>query len=310
MNTSLLSHILLFIAGFLLFFFGLNLFRKYLKLISNERLSGILAKMTTTPLRGAVFGALVTAAVQSSSAVMVVTIGLIDAGLLRFPQAVGIILGTNVGTCVTVQLLGLDFSRFSIPCILWGLFLLFLGKRNAGAALSGFGCIFLGITLITYTSSPLIYSTYFQAIISTATERPLGGILIGAVSTAIIQYSSVVIGVIIALSQHNSIPLSAAVPLVLGSNLGTCFTGVLASIGGSRGAQQAAAAHILLNVLGIAACIPILDGFVEFVSLTTQDSALQIANSHTLFNLLSSLLILPFAKPFAGLVTAIIPDKR
>lgn len=305
-----LLHILLFILGFLLFFLGLNIFRSNLALIPHERMAAALSRLTTTPLRGALLGTAVTAAVQSSSAVTVITIGLVDAGLIGFPQAVGIILGTNVGTCVTVQLLGLNLQNFALPCLALGALLFLLGKKSIGAAVSGFGCTFFGLSLITYASTPIVYSDTFLQAVTAAKENPLTGVIVGTVSTAIIQYSSIVMGVLIALSRHDTISLTAAIPLILGINLGTCMTGLLASIGSSRGAQQVALSHILLNLLGIAAALPLIDPFASMVSYTASSPGMQIANAHTIFNVLSSLIVLPFARQFTLLVKFILSDKR
>lgn len=302
-------HILLFISGFLLFFQGLYMFRSNLRLMSNDRLSRVLSKTTTTPWKGAIFGTFITALFQSSSAVMVVTIGLVDAGLLTFPQVIGIILGTNVGTCITVQMLAFNFNDLSMPFIFVGVLMFCLGKRNLAAVFSGFGLIFLGLSLITNASAPLLHSNWFKSLVSWGENEPLKGIVAGAIATAVIQHSSIVIGVIIALSRHNTIPLTAAVPLVLGSNLGTCFTGILVSIGASRSAQQVAVAHVMLNLLGIVGFTSFLDLFISFVSQTAVTPAMQIANAHTLFNLLSSLIVLPFAGPFSNLVRLILPER-
>ncbi|HHX94593.1 MAG TPA: Na/Pi cotransporter family protein [Clostridia bacterium] len=310
MGIFSLFHILLFLLGFLLFFFGLSVFRSNLAAIPHERLSKYLRQMTTTPLRGTIFGAVFTAAVQSSSAITLITIGLVDAGMLRFPQAVGIILGTNVGTCVTVQLLGLNLQNFALPCLAAGIILLFLGKKNTGAVLSGFGCAFIGLSLITRASSPIVYSDFFLQAVAAAEEQPIAGVMAGAVSTAIIQYSSIVMGILIALSQHETIGLKAAIPLILGLNLGTCVTAILGSIGSSRGAQQVAVSHLLLNFLGIIAALPLMDPFADLVSRTADSPGLQIANAHTIFNVLSSLAVLPFASQFTVLVKLICPDKR
>lgn len=310
MTNFALFHILLFVPGFLLFFFGLDIFRRNLACLSPKGLADILGRMTTTPWRGAVFGAVITAAVQSSSAVTVMTIGLVDAGVLTFPQAVGIILGTNVGTCVTVQLLSLNLQSLMLPCLGLGLLLILLKKRQAGAALAGFGCIFIGLSLITQAASPLAYSPGFLQAVVSVQEHPWAGIALGTLSTAVIQYSSVVMGVLISLSKHNLIGLSASVPLILGINLGTCFTGVLAGIGATRSGQQVAAAHILLNLLGIILVLPALDLFVNLIDFTAAAASMEIANAHTIFNLLSSMAVLPFAEKFARLVKVILPDKN
>jgi len=306
---SPLSHILLFIFGFLLFFFGLAAFRRNIAVLPKERLSYHLGRMTTTPLRGAVFGTILTAAVQSSSVVTVMTIGFVDAKILSLPQAVGIILGTNVGTCVTVQLLSLNLENITLPCILAGSILVLSRKRHAGAALSGFGSMFMGLSFITHASSPLAYSITFFRAVSWVQHRPLAAIIVGTVVTAIIQYSSVVIGVLIALSRNDFIGLNSSIPLILGINLGTCFTGVLASIGSSRAAKQVALAHVMLNLLGILFFFPFLDMFVQLIEKTVQSPEAQIANAHTIFNLVTSLLVLPFTKSFTKMIEAIIPDK-
>jgi len=296
----MLIHIWMFIFGFLLFFLGLRIFKRSLRIIPHDFLARALEELTTTPLRGTIVATLITAVIQSSSAVMVITVGFVDAGILTFSRAIGIVLGTNIGTCITAQIISSELTSLALPLLFWGS-IFFLWKKNLGKLLIGLGIVFEGLHLITYSSSPLTHSQFFWNTMALTEKRPIMGVLIGTIAAAIIQSSSVIVGLSVALSQNNLLSFNAAVPLIMGSNLGTCFTALLASIGSTKVAKKVAFAHVLLNLLGIVIFFPLLNPFSNIVKATSESLPRQIANAHTLFNVLSTLLILPFASPFAKL---------
>ena len=298
-------HILTFIVGFLLFMLGLRSLRSGLHYISAGRLVHLLQKATASPWKGAAAAAAVTAVLQSSSAVTASTITLVDAGAINFNRAVGIILGTNVGTCATVQFLSLESTIIPIPLVLFGILALLCRLKKAGEALISLGSVFAGLEMMALGASPLAESTLFINLMVN-TMHPLKGVILGTISTALVQSSSAVMGVLVALSMKDMISIYSSVPIMLGSNLGTCITAVLAAFGSSRAGKQVAAAHVLLNLIGIAAFLPFVNSFASFCRLTADAPSAQLANAHLLFNVFSSLAVLPFSNRFARLVAFII----
>lgn len=305
-------YILKFAAGLSCLFFGMQLMRNGLEEIAQKRIRKALYFLTKTPTLGAITGLLLTILVQSSTAVTVITISLVNANIINFSNAVGIVLGTNVGTSITAQLMSLNLETLAIPSIGLGAILFFLPKKSAirsvGKAIIGFGLVFLGMATMAHAMEPLKNSADFIKYLTIMSKNPIWGVLAGTIFTALIHSSSTTTGVVIALSFQGLIDLQSAIAIVLGSNIGTCITAVLASIGGNRGAKQVAAAHVLLNILGVLAFLPILLPFTQLISLTDTQLPRQIANAHTIFNIISSLIVLPFAAPFAKIVKKIVPD--
>jgi len=300
----MLIDILFFILGFLLFFIGLSIFKRNLCAVPQNLLIKAVKDFTLTPLRGTAAFTIITAVIQSSSVVTAVTVSMVDAGILEFKRSIGIILGTNIGTCMTAQILSLNLYHLAIPIFTAGILSFFISK-NLGYFLMGLGAVFEGLYLIGVGSEPLIHSPIFYKMIEAAETKPTAGIIMGTAATALAQSSSAVIGIIIALSQRGIIDLNSAVALTLGSNLGTCATALLASIGGSEAAKKTAFAHILLNFLGILLILPFFKPFTALAQATSDSLPRQIANAHALFNIFSSLLILPFAYAYAEIVSFI-----
>ncbi|MGI6649856.1 MAG: Na/Pi cotransporter family protein [Bacillota bacterium] len=293
------------------FYFGLTIMRHGLQSLAQRRIRQALTYTTSTPFRGLLTGTLVTALVHSSSAITVITIGLVNAELLSFMQALGIILGTNIGTCFTIQLIALNLDALSIPAIISGLILLFFKKnkkiRATAYALLGFGFLFLGIIVMTKGASYLQYSPSFLGLLIATSTHAVYGVFAGMITTALVQSSSIVTGVVLILATQGLIDLPAATTITLGSNIGTCITGVLASLGGNPAARQIAVAHVLLNIIGVLIFLPLINPFVYLISFTSSNLPQQIANVHLIFNIISSLVVLPFIKHFAKLVYLFTP---
>ncbi|HBT20136.1 MAG TPA: hypothetical protein DEA47_02020 [Peptococcaceae bacterium] len=298
----MLIDILFFILGFLLFFAGLYIFKKQLYAVPHSFLIKAVRDFTTTPLRGTIAFTIITSIIQSSSVVTAVAVSMVDAGILDFKKSIGIILGANIGTCMTAQIFSLNLYHLAIPIFAFGILLFFISK-NLGYFLIGLGAIFEGIHLIGVGSEPLIHSPIFFKMIEAAEAKPLAGIIIGTAAAAVAQSSSAVIGIIIALSQKGILDIKEATALTLGCNLGTCITALLAGFGGSEAAKKTAFAHILLNIIGIVLILPIFKSFTAIVEATSTSLPRQIANAHTLFNIFSSFLILPFAHAYAEIVS-------
>lgn len=305
--------LLKFSAGVALLLFGMQFMKAGLENMARRRMRGILQALTRSPLTGALAGTVITALVQSSTAVTVITIGLVNAGILSFYQSVGIILGTNIGTTVTAQLISFRFEDLALPAIGLGAIIMTWsrnkGWRYLGQTLVGFGVVFFGIATMSQALTPLKDSPVFIRTLSAMSTSPLLGVLAGTIFTALIHSSSTTTGVVIALSHQGIISLPAAIAIIFGSNIGTCITGIIACIGSSTGAKQVAVSHVMLNVIGVALFLPFLTPFSDMIARTDPVLARQTANAHTVFNIVSSAAVLPFAKQFAGLVTLIVPER-
>lgn len=305
--------LLKFSAGVALLLFGMQFMKAGLENMAQRRMRGILQSLTRTPLTGALAGTIITALVQSSTAVTVITIGLVNAGIISFYQAIGVVLGTNIGTTVTAQLISFRFEDLALPAIGLGAIIMTWSRRKGwrylGQSIVGFGVVFSGIATMSQALTPLKDSPLFIHTLSAVSSSHLLGVLAGALFTALIHSSSTTTGVVIALSHQGMIGLPAAIAIIFGSNIGTCITGVIACIGSSAGAKRVALSHVMLNVIGVALFLPFLTPFSDLIARTDPVLARQVANAHTLFNVISSAAILPFARQFANLIALMVPER-
>ncbi|MFC4076744.1 Na/Pi cotransporter family protein [Salinithrix halophila] len=301
-----------FATGLSIFLFGMQLLRHGLETLAADRLKSLLLRFTRTPFRGFTTGMLATAFLQSSSAVTVVTIGFVNAGLMSFTQTVGIILGTNIGTTITTELLALKVEDFAVPLILAG-GACFLSPwkhlSNIGMALGGFGCIFLGMETMQWIAGPLQSRGWITWMLDNNQHHVLVGVLTGMLITALIQSSSAVIAMAMGFFATGIIPLPFAVAVVLGSNAGTCITGFLAAIGANRAAKQVALAHLVLNLGGIILFAPLVPMIVHWAPALSENPATQVAHIQTLYNVVCSLLVLPCSHLFADGINRLLPEK-
>lgn len=297
-----------FCCGIALLLGGLRIMRGGLEKAAHTRVSRILERMTGNPARAFLAGAVITALVQSSTAITVLTIGFVNAGMLSLARAIGIVLGANVGTCLTTQLLSFDLDSISLPAAAAGLSLILFAKKPAliysGRALLGLGLIFFGLSTLTQAFIPLNSSPRLVQTVA-STQNPWAAAFYGCIFTGIIHSSATTTGVIIALSRHGLIDLPLAIAAVIGGNIGTCVTAVLASVGGTAAGKKVALAHVLINLCGAALFLPLLEPFSSLVGLTADTLPRQIANAQTIFNVLSSLLLLPFTGRFTWLLNKI-----
>ncbi len=290
------------LAGFGLFLGGMHFMRLGLFALAGDSLHRWLVRFTKTPMRGMITGTLVTMLVQSSSAVSVVTIGLANARLLSFPQTVGIILGTNIGTTFTTQLIALNPQKLALPMFLIGCSVLWLRSqvvRAIGMSMSGFGCVFLGIQMMQVAAEPLQHTPFFLSALARPDSHYFNGIFLGAMFTALLHSSSAVTAMTMGFMKEKILSLGMGIAIVLGSNVGTCIPAIMAAVGGNAAAKQVAWVHVMLNVAGVLVFFPFIQPFAVLVSWLTGDPALQIAHAQTLFNVISSLLALPFAHAIA-----------
>lgn len=304
--------LLKFSAGVALLLFGMKFMKEGLERAAKKQIRHALKILTINPLIAFLTGTVLTALVQSSTAVTVITIGFVNAGVITFYQAVGIILGTNVGTCITAQMISFRLEELALPAIGLGAMLMILPNRKSlrylGQSIVGFGIVFLGIGTMSDSLEPLRHSPAFIKLLGQVSSNAFVGVIAGALFTALIHSSVTTAGIVMALSGQGLVNLPTAIAIILGSNVGTCVTGVLAAIGTPTAAKQVAVAHVLLNVLGVMLIMPIINPFADLVASTASNLPRQIANAHTIFNVLSSVLVLPFSRQFTALVRKILPE--
>jgi phosphate:Na+ symporter len=298
------------LGGVGLFLYGIKLMSETLQEISGEKLRRLFSTVTKTPVRGIGVGILVTTLLQSSSACTVMTVSFVHAGLMSLYQAFGVIMGANIGTTVTAQLIAFKFADFALPFIGIGVILSMFGRnkrqKSIGNGLVGFGLLFLGMKTM---EGSMYFLRDRKDIFIAFSNNPLLGVLAGTGLTLLVQSSAATVGLVIAMASQGLLGLDAAIPIILGDNIGTTITAVLASIGANRGAKQAAACHVLFNLIGVLLFISAFPLFRTVVEHTATSVPRQLANSHTLFNVLNTLIFLPFSRPFVSLVQRIIPGK-
>ncbi len=299
------------LGGVGMFLFAIKLISESLQNVAGARLRGIIEMFTKTPVLGVFLGALATMLIQSSSATTVMTVSFVDAGLMNLSQAIGVIMGANIGTTVTGQILAFNMKEFAYLFIIGGVLLHFACKANLwkqiGIGLFGFGLLFVGMQTMEGSMSFLRDRKDLFLAFST---NPLMGLAAGALLTLLIQSSAATVGLTMALGMQGLLPLEAAIPIIFGDNVGTTITSVLASFGTGRSARQACAAHVLFNVIGVCIWLPFMSLWIGVVEATSSSVAHQIANAHSLFNVCNTLVFLPFVKPFSALIRKLIPDEE
>ncbi len=307
------------LGGLGLFLFGMKIMGDGLENLAGEKLKGIFDKITSNPIKGVLTGAIVTALIQSSSAATVMIVGFVNAGIMNLMQAAYVIMGANIGTTITAQLITFNFSAIVPVFIAIGAaLLLFNKKRNLkeiGYIALGFGILFLGLSNMSSAMEPLRESVVFTNLILGLRGHAILSLLLGIVMTAVIQSSSAVTGILIALAAAGTVPIDVALPFLYGSNIGTCVTALISSLGTTNAAKKAALIHLFFNLIGsLIFLIPAVSHLLLNVVTTITPGmdgdivAKQIANSHTIFNVTNTLLILPFTKYLVALVNHLLPE--
>lgn len=311
-----ISIVLGLLGGLALFLYGMQMMSSGLEAAAGNRMKGILEKLTSNPILGVIVGAGITAVIQSSSATTVMVVGFVNSGMLSLQQAVWIIMGANIGTTITGQLIALDVGAIAPLLAFAGVAVVTFSKKQTvqhyGQIVAGLGILFLGMEMMSSAMSPLRDSETFISLM-TQFGNPVIGILVGAVFTAIIQSSSASVGILQTLAIGGLIDLPNAVFVLFGQNIGTCITAVLASIGTSRNAKRTTIIHLTFNIIGtiIFTIVCILTPLTTVVQNFTPDNpAAQIANMHTLFNVVTTLLLLPFGRKLAKLAVRILPERE
>ncbi len=312
-------------GGLALFLFGMDQMADALKAVAGERMKDILARLTTNRVMGALTGAFVTAVINSSSVTTVLLVGFISAGLMSLAQSVGVIMGANIGSTVTAQLIAFKVTEAALLMIGVGFVMMFLGKRERirqyGAMLMGLGMVFFGMSVMSDAMAPLRSYPPFMDVMQKM-QNPLIGILVAAVFTGLIQSSAATTGIVIVMASQGLVNLPTGIALAFGANIGTCATAALAAIGKPREAVRAAVVHVLFNVAGVLVWVSLIDQLAEFVRWMSPDYPelsgnarlaaevpRQIANAHTMFNVANTLLFISFTGQFARLAEWLVPDR-
>lgn len=300
-------------GGLALFLLGMDRMTESLRLIVGDRSRRLLEALTTNRFAGLATGAGITAVIQSSSVTTVLIVGFISAGLMTFLQSIPVILGSNIGTTITAQIIAFKVTTWALVLVAVGFGVSAIAKRQSrmaqGTALMGLGLVFFGMVVMGEAMSPLrSYEPFIEAM--KTLDNPLLGILAGALLTALIQSSSATTGIVIVLATQGLVSPEAGIALVLGANIGTSVTALLAAIGKPREAQRAAVGHLLFNVTGVIAWIPLVGWLTSTVGSIGGGTAREIANAHTIFNVINALIFLPFVTQFAALVTRLVPDRE
>lgn len=314
MEINWLTLIVLLLGGLSLFLYGMTVMTNALKAAAGSLMKNFLKSMTRNRWTSLLAGTGITAIIQSSSVTTVLAVGFVSAGLLSFQSTLGVILGANLGTTITAQIIAFKITKASWLMIAFGyLFSLVFSKkayRDIGYIILGLGMVFLGMTVMSEATDPLKNYQPFLALMEGLDNYYLA-ILVGTLFTALVQSSSATTGVVIVMASQGLISVDGGIAVIMGANIGTCITAVLSALGKPRSALRVAVSHIFFNVLGVLVWlwfIPQLTEVVQFLS--ANDNARQIANAHTLFNVANTLLFIWFVKPVAKLVQWITPDKK
>lgn len=317
--------LLALLGGLALFLYGMNLMTESLQRVAGDRMRSILSAVTRNPVLGVLAGALATAVLQSSSATTVMAVGFVAAGLMGLPQAISVILGANIGTTITAQIIAFKLSDYVLAIVFVGFIVMTVARsaraKEIGRCIFGFGLLFLGIDTMGGAMKPLAQSPVFISLIEQVADIPVLGVLVGTLMTVVVQSSSATIAVLQNFASQPGLDgtssvlgLEGAIPILLGDNLGTTITAVLASLALSRPAKRVAASHCLFNLSGCLFFVWFIGPYATLIQAISPAGpeieviSRQIANAHTLFNVIMTLLWLPFIGVMAKLATWILPD--
>ena len=315
-SDNTISFFLLFtglFGGMGMFLYGMEMMSDGMKVTAGNSMRTILEKLTSNKYLAVLVGAFVTMVIQSSSATTVMLVSFVNSGLLAFSQALGVILGSNIGSTVTAQIVAFKVTDYALLLIATGSIMSLFSKKetikNLGLVVLGFGLLFYGMKVMSDTMKPLRSDPAFNSIL-TSFENPFLGILAGAIFTALVQSSSATTGIVITLASGGSITLEAGIPLIFGANIGTCITALLAGLNASRDAKRVAVAHVTFNVIGVLLFCFWIPTFADIISQTSQNIPRQIANAHTIFNIIASVVFIPFTGFIAKTIIHYFPDKE
>ena len=307
-------------GGMGMFLYGMEMMSDGMKIAAGNKMRTVLEKLTSNRFLAVGVGAFVTMVIQSSSATTVMLVSFVNSGLLSFVQGLGVILGSNIGSTVTAQIVAFKVTDYALALIAVGSIMALFSKKdstkNIGFVILGFGLLFYGMKVMSDTMKPLRSNDAFISILASF-ENPFMGILAGAAFTALIQSSSATTGIVITLAslpvlpgQPPAITLEAGIPLIFGANVGTCVTALLAGLNASREAKRVAIAHVTFNIAGVALFCFWIPTFADWISNTSDNIPRQIANAHTIFNIIATVVFIPFTPLIARLIIKYFPDKE
>lgn len=301
-------------SGLALFLFGMEFMGDGLENAAGSRLKSFFDKAITNPLKGALVGTIVTAIIQSSSATTVMVVGFVNAGLMSLYQAVGVIMGANIGTTITGQLITFKIDDYIPLFIIIGAALILFMKqekrKEIGKIIFGFGLLFMGLSAMKDAMSPIAETTFFQDLILTLEGNMFLGILVGAAMTAVVQSSSASTAILLSLAATGAISLQVAIPILFGNNIGTCVTALLSSLNANKVAKKAAFIHLSFNLIGTLIFLPLINILSQVVVYMGGDIDKQIANAHTIFNVVNAIILLPFSGVFVKLANLALKDNE
>jgi phosphate:Na+ symporter len=302
------------LGGMALFLYGVRLLSTGMEKLAGNQIQVWFDRMTDKPLKGAFFGVIATALIRSSGVLMVTMIGLINANLMTLEQAIGVMMGQEIGTTITAQIVAFHIGDFCYLLIAIGLIMIEFAPRRRwheyGEIILGFGVLFLGMNLMAGSLKVLAELPGVKEWLASMGQNPLLGVLAGTIATAVVQSSSVTTGLIVAMGMSQTITLPGAISLILGANIGSCIMGLLASARLSRASRRASIAQILINVIGVLLFLPFVTPFANLVSHTSSLLPRQIANAHTIFNITVSIVLFPFIKVLARLSEWLVPRSK
>ncbi len=307
--------IAMLLSGLGLLLYGIKILGEGLELAAGKKLKSLFEKTTSNRFSAVFIGFIITTLIQSSSATTVMVVGFVNTGVMNLTQAIGVIMGANIGTTTTSVLVSLDIGKYAPVAIGIGAFWSMFAKKNShrhlGLAVTGFGMLFLGMNLMKNAMEPLAQSQLFKNWILEA-ENPLLAVLIGAVTTAIIQSSAASIGILQALASQGLIPLNFAVYIIYGQNIGTCVTALLSTIGTKKNSKRTAVMHILFNIFGAIFFIAFsrLVPFTDWIEQISDNKMMQLSLVHIIFNVVSTVIMFPFANLLVKLANIIIPEDK
>lgn len=301
------------LGGLALFLYGIRMLSAGMEKLTGEQIQKWLERMTRGRFRSALFGTVATALIHSSGLLMVTMIGLVNANLMTVQQTIGVIIGQEVGTTLTAQIVAFNIGNFNMMFVVLGvIFFEFFQNRDwkkYGEISFGIGMVFLGMTLMSGALKDLVNVPWVGDGLAAMGQYPLAGVLAGLIMTALVQSSTAVTSVTVAMGMSHVINLDGAIGIILGANIGSCITGFIASFGLSRAARQASMAQIFINVLGVVIFLPFIAQYADLVGRTSADLPRQIANAHTIFNVTVSVIMFPFVKQIAWVAEKIVPQE-
>ncbi|MGL5151721.1 MAG: Na/Pi cotransporter family protein [Clostridium sp.] len=301
------------LGGLGLFLYGMKLMGDGLENAAGDKLKGILEKITSNRVIGVMVGAIVTAVIQSSSATTVMVVSFVNAGLMSLIQAAGVIMGANIGTTITAQMVSFKLDTIAPIFIGIGAIILLVAKkkkvRDIASIALGFGILFMGMGVMSGAMKPIAEAEAFKNFVVIVGDNRILGLLAGLAMTAIVQSSSATTGILVALATTGAIGMDVALPIIFGCNIGTCVTALLASLGANKTAKKAALIHLFFNIIGTLIFLPFMDLLINIVQSTDSNVARQVANAHTIFNVTATIILLPMANVLVKLANKCLPGE-